>query len=73
MIKIGFTGTRFGMTVLQYNQVESIFQRDALIELHHGDCVGSDAQAHVAAIAVGGLVHLHPPVDKTHRAFCKGA
>lgn len=57
-------------------------------EFHHGDCVGSDAQAHTivrGVMMVGGAVLkddprtvgnckivVHPPIIRTHRAYCPG-
>lgn len=41
--------------------------------LHHGDCIGADAQAHELALDVGLLIAIHPPTVLRHRAFCKGA
>jgi len=72
-MKIGFTGTRFGMTELQLHNLERILSERSSVELHHGDCEGADKEAHYLTIAVGGFVHIHPPVDDKHRAFCKGS
>ena len=38
--------------------------------LHHGDCVGADADAHQIARRAGVHIALHPPVDDSLRAFC---
>lgn len=43
------------------------------LRLHHGDCVGSDAQAHAYAMARGIGPMIHPPSNSSKRAFCKGA
>lgn len=46
-MKIGFTGTRDGMTAKQYMRVSDWLQDmqecDVVEELHHGCCVGADA------------------------------
>lgn len=56
MSKIGYTGTREGMTVDQWAKVQALlaehFQPFVLNEFHDGDCVGGDTQAHAAACAV---------------------
>lgn len=69
-MRIGFTGTRHGMTAAQRITVGS-FLGPNVTEGHHGDCIGADVhfhelcrQLHVASI-VG-----HPPTDPKLRAFC---
>lgn len=49
-MKIGFTGTRHGMTNQQKNQFfKIIINLNDLKEFHHGDCIGADAlmQIHI--------------------------
>jgi hypothetical protein len=81
MIKIGFTGTRKGMTAEQRDALADIFSCYQEIEFHHGDCVGSDAEAHdlVSAYFKSGLrIVIHPgystnsPADTSMRAFRVG-
>jgi hypothetical protein len=72
-MRIGFTGTRRGLTPLQINAL-----RDQIVALgadwfHHGDCVGADAVAHSLARVLGLRVSIHPPTDPRQRAFCEGA
>lgn len=50
-MKIGFTGTQKGMTEYQQQQVASLLASHAhkirdITEIHHGGCVGADAQFH---------------------------
>jgi hypothetical protein len=49
-MKIGFTGTREGMTTDQWYRVEWLlfrkFEGGKLNEWHDGDCIGADSQAH---------------------------
>lgn len=52
-MKIGFTGTRNGMTPEQITVVAQIFDNYLCIELHHGACVGADQDA-VAILKGGG-------------------
>lgn len=68
-MKIGFTGTRRGMT-----QAQKMVLKDLLIQSHaqwllHGDCVGADEEAHALALAAGIFVEIHPPIEPKHRAF----
>jgi hypothetical protein len=65
---LGFTGTRRGMTLPQHDEV--LRQMLGSWTLHHGDCIGADAQAHVAAQALSLEVVLHPPSENGQRAFC---
>lgn len=69
-MKVGFTGTRRGMTDLQTEEVNDWLRRYAGA-LHHGDCVGADEQAH--ALGLGWLwIVVHPPLNEKYRAFVKG-
>lgn len=70
--KVGFSGTREGMTAEQrktFREFITILQPQ---EFHHGDCIGADAQA-------DEMVHyqvpeceviIHPPTAPTYRAWC---
>lgn len=72
-MKIGFTGTISGMSEAQRDQVEELLMELAAEQLHHGDCVGADADAHAIALALDIAVVLHPPRNAKSRAFCQGA
>lgn len=72
-MKVGFTGTQHGMTHEQ--QVKFVTTFNGLLklqELHHGDCVGADHQAHRQAIMCGIRVVIHPPDSVAKRALCRG-
>lgn len=80
---IGFTGTRSGMTPSQKLSVIEImrllveaagrdFSDRSKLVVHHGDCVGADADFHAIARAAGAWIVIHPPIDNGLRAFCEG-
>lgn len=71
-MKVGFTGTQQGMNRSQLEELRRFLQQIEASELHHGDCIGADAQAHAIAMALGMRVVIHPPINPTKRAFCKG-
>lgn len=71
-MKIGITGTRFGMTQSQDAVACALFASIGFIELHHGDCVGADAEAHDIADRGRAHITIHPPVDTEHRAYKVG-
>lgn len=63
----GFTGSQNGMTQPQRQAVYSMLAVGGA--LHHGDCVGADAQAHVIARQHGLWIVGHPPNRDVKRAF----
>lgn len=72
MSVIGFTGTRYGMTIDQRRTVCELLTRDGITEVHHGDCVGADADFHQLANGWRHHIVIHPPTDEKLRAFCDG-
>lgn len=81
MTKVGFTGTRQGMTEEQietFNTVLDIISRESPIsEFHHGDCRGADEQADDVVLSLHGegiqiKTVIHPPDNDLFRAFCIG-
>jgi hypothetical protein len=68
---LGFTGTEHGMTPAQLETVRQLFRSLPLTHLHHGDCVGADAEAHRLALEVGAWITIHPPLQRKLRAFCQ--
>lgn len=64
----GFTGTRHGMTPMQRAALIK-FLSGGSGELHHGDCIGADSEAHDIADVCGYSVVLHPPTNYALRAW----
>lgn len=67
---LGFTGTREGMTTPQLKKLAEILSFLDPSEVHHGDCVGADAQFDELAKNMGCKRISHPPVNEKLRAFC---
>lgn len=65
---VGFTGTQRGMEPNQLSVVRFFFTKFHV--LHHGDCIGADAEAHFTARRKGMAIHRHPPDNPSKRAFC---
>lgn len=74
-MKIGFTGSRNGMTGQQATQFMQVVLGLArpISEFHHGDCVGADDTAHdLIRLNVGCKIVIHPPTRSVLRAWRKG-
>jgi len=69
-MKLGFTGTRNGMSIQQKAQVEILLKIIDVSEVHMGDCVGADKDMHQICYALGIKTIGHPPDNNTLRAFC---
>lgn len=73
MTDIGFTGTRYGTTGEQHKAMRQEIGRalrgNFQAKFHHGDCVGSDAEAHAVAWSLGFGIVVHPPADPKLRAW----
>ena len=70
--RVGFTGTREGMTDAQRVKVNRLLRELAPIWAHHGDCVGADDQFHDLAKLAGAKIMIHPPEKPDLRAFRLG-
>lgn len=73
-MKVGFTGTRKGMSKCQKKELLDRLLFLNPIEFHHGDCLGADAEAHsiVREHFPATKIIIHPPSNPKDRAFCKG-
>lgn len=70
-MKIGFTGTRHGMSNAQRAGVASILVYcDECDEFYFGDCTGADEEAFRLATFAGLRTIAHPPRNESLRAFC---
>ena len=72
-MKVGFTGTQYGMTTGQYREVTKILlSLKEMVEFHHGDCVGADQEAHnfVWGEMKKARIYIHPPINPKKRAHC---
>lgn len=72
---IGFTGTQSGRNNFQQKEVFNLFDKYKPTTLHHGDCIGSDAETHfdfmrwhVKNDFVERYIVIHPPVNSNKRA-----
>ena len=72
-MKVGFTGTQHGMTPQQKLALVSLLEQVKATELHHGDCIGADFEAHVLALGMGLRIVVHPPLNPFKRAYCPSA
>lgn len=70
---LGFTGTQTGMTPAQQATFRKLITRLAPDEFRHGDCVGSDAEAHYIVRELNLSIKIvgHPPINRTKRALCQ--
>ena len=73
-MKIGFTGTREGMT--QHQKEQFVLKMFELLptEFHHGDCKGADAEAHdiVREFLPKVKIVVYPPLSFRRRAMKQG-
>lgn len=58
------------MTPEQKLVLEGVIEAIKPIIIHHGDCVGVDADAHFIANERGVPLVVHPPLNKRYRAYC---
>lgn len=73
MLTYGFTGSRDGLSPAQTVFFAQLFAQPFSVLVSHGDCLGSDADAHELARSTGLYVWIHPPENSSLRAFCSGA
>lgn len=67
----GFTGTRTGLTSFQRQVLLDFLAQAVPSVLHHGDCLGADAEAHYLARVLDILKVIHPPAEEKYRAWSR--
>jgi len=70
-MRIGFTGSRGGMTLAQKMAFRQLVA-GGIGDFHHGDCVGADAEAHDIMNPGWWNIIIHPPIGSSLRAFKQG-
>jgi len=72
-MKLGFTGTRDGMTDIQRECVAQLLFDQRPVLVHHGDCVGADSQFHdgVLLLPQSTWIETHPCTLTKFRAYRK--
>lgn len=68
---VGFTGTQLGMQSLQLRALRVVLKELNGSFLHHGDCMGADAESHDMAVGLGYRICIHPPTSSLKRAFMR--
>ena len=71
-MEVGFTGTRNGCTIEQIEALREFFDLNEIEEGHHGDCIAADNDFHTIAREYETRIVIHPPNNKTYRAYCQG-
>lgn len=69
-MKVGFTGTRWGMGN-RTSTFEYIIDKLGITEFRHGMCIGSDEEAHNLVALRPVLIIGHPPEDQKQMAKVK--
>lgn len=72
---VGFTGTRNGLNNDQKVQIIEFLKHTNVTEVHHGDCVGADADFHDICQQFDSSIKIviHPPIDSKLRAYKHGS
>lgn len=75
-MRIGFTGTRYGMSPAQKATVTAFLKGALPVGVEHGDCVGADADFHKIVRSLFTPqqcpITVRPGPGKELRAFCDG-
>ncbi len=72
-MRIGVTASQEGLSERQIILIREMLVKLNCTELHHGDCLGGDADIHQIALQLDIDVVIHPPENESKRAFCDHA
>ena len=73
-MRVGFTGTRVGLTDQQLAWLYAQLESGLVSEAHHGACTGADAAVHQAVLDLAddrlrpSVIHVWPPTNPRYRA-----
>lgn len=67
---VGTTGSRCKRPENVRHEFRRLLLESGATELHHGDCLGWDQQAHEIARDIGLMIVAHPPEIGAMRAYC---
>jgi hypothetical protein len=71
MLILGFSGTRFGMSIEQYNVLKTFLKNNDFRCFCHGDCLGADLEFHNLVLQefIKCYLYIYPPKQKKLRAY----
>jgi hypothetical protein len=72
MVSVGMTGSRNGLTAEQRQAAADWLLTIQPEWLHHGDCIGADAELDGIARELDIQTCVHPPERSDRRAYCEG-
>jgi hypothetical protein len=70
-MKIGMSGSRDGMSDKALLVLQQFLKSNDIVEVHHGDCVGSDTIFHDQSVSFNIRTIAHPPNNDSNRSLCK--
>lgn len=70
-MKLGMTGNRNGISTEAKKFLINFLNTREIQEVHHGDCLGADADFHNLCQERNIKIIIHPPDDNKLRAYCK--
>jgi len=69
-MRVATTGSRQSRPDAVCRALRKLLIEWGATELHHGDCIGWDKQAHDVAVSLGLKTVSHPPDIDSMRAYC---
>lgn len=71
-MKLGMSGGRTGLSKEAKDILIKFIKNNKIVQVHHGDCIGSDKEFHDICVSHNIKTIIHPPDDNKLRSFCKG-